>query len=70
MGAELSSKHIVENGTPQECVVSPTLFSVMINDIFANIPEGIGRSQFADDGALWKRGRNVGHVVNEIQEGV
>ena len=30
----------------------------------------MGRSLFADDGALLKRGRNVRHVVNKIQDGI
>lgn len=38
VGTEISSKHKVENGTPQGSVVSPTFFSVMINDIFAKVP--------------------------------
>ena len=67
VGAELSSKHGVENGTPQGSVVSPTLFSIMINDIFVNVTVDMRRSLFADDGALRKRGR---HVVNKIQDGI
>lgn len=38
------------------CRANP--FLVMIDDIFTNIPDGIGRSLFADDKALWKRGPN------------
>lgn len=70
IGAELSSQYIVENGTPQGSVISPTLFSIMINDVFVNIPNDIGRSLFADDGALWKRGRNVEYVVKKMQDGI
>ena len=57
-------------GHPRGVLLGLLLVSVMINDIFVNIPEGIGRSPFADDGALWKRGRNVGHAVDKIQERV
>lgn len=39
-GAELSRQYVVENGPPQGNMVSPTLFSIMINDVFSNIPEG------------------------------
>ena len=35
----------------------------MIHDIFTGIGGGFGRSLFADDGALWKRGRNVDYVL-------
>ena len=37
------SKHGVENGTPQGSVVSPTLFSIMIDYIFVNVPVGHGK---------------------------
>ncbi len=30
----------------------------MINDIYLQLPVDMGRSLFADDGAIWKRGRN------------
>lgn len=55
IGTDISNKHKVEHGTPQESVISPTLFSIMINDIFKNVPNDMNRSLFADDGALWKR---------------
>lgn len=28
----------------------------------------MGRSQFADDGMLWKRGRNIKYIVRKVQE--
>ncbi len=42
----------------------------MINDIFYNVDTGIGRSLYADDGAVWKRGRNVLFVENKMQKAV
>jgi len=45
---------------------SPLLFIIMINDVFVQGPEDIGRSLFADDGAVWKRGRNVEYVVRKV----
>lgn len=30
----------------------------------------VGQSLFADDGALWKRGRNINHITAKIQEAV
>lgn len=30
-----------------------------------NIPIGMRRSLFADDGALWTRGRNIERIVEE-----
>ncbi len=67
IGSELSNQYTVENGTPQGSVVSPLLFIIMINYIFLKVPADIGRSLFADDGALWKRGRNMEYVVRKVQ---
>lgn len=66
----MSNQYTVENGTPQGSVVSPLLFIIMINNIFLKIPVDIGRSLFADDGALWKRGRNMDYVVGKVQGAV
>ena len=69
IGSEVSGSHVVENGTPQGSVRSPTLFTIMINDIFEHIPTGMGRSLFADDGAIWKKRGNTDHLVKKLQEG-
>lgn len=58
----------VENGTPQGSVISPVLFNVMINDIFENAQQGFGKSLFADDGALWRRGKNMHHMFCQTQQ--
>lgn len=50
IGTDVSNQYTVENGTPQGSVISPLLFIIMINDIFGEIPEDIGKSLFADDG--------------------
>uniref|UniRef100_A0A8C2Q875 Reverse transcriptase n=1 Tax=Cyprinus carpio TaxID=7962 RepID=A0A8C2Q875_CYPCA len=70
IGADLSDQYIVDNGTPQGSVISPLLFIIMINDVFGTVPEDIGRSLFADDGALWKKGRNIEYVTRKIQEAI
>lgn len=41
VGTEYSSRHIVENGTPQGSVGSPILFNIMINDIFDQVSGNI-----------------------------
>lgn len=56
IGEVYSERFLVENGTPQGSIVSPLLFSLMINDVFDDIEGGLGCSLFADDGAIWKRG--------------
>lgn len=70
IGSTISSQCTVENGTPQGSAISPLLFVIMINDVFSDVPEGIGRSLFADDGVLWKKGRNIEHLVGKVQEAV
>ncbi|XP_016409773.1 RNA-directed DNA polymerase from mobile element jockey-like isoform X2 [Sinocyclocheilus rhinocerous] len=70
VGTAFSQILPIENGTPQGSVSSPILFNLMINDIFHNVDTGIGRSLYADDGALWKRGRNVLFVENKMQKAV
>ncbi len=40
----------------------------MINDKYVNLPAGMGRSLFADVGAIWIRGRNVEHTVKKVQD--
>ena len=64
----VSSKSVeIENGTPQGSVISPVLFNIMINDIFCKVEGAFGLSLFADDGAIWKRGRNVEFILKHIQ---
>ena len=70
IGSTLSGKFSVENGTPQGSVISPLIFSIMIDDIFKSVPLDIGRSLFADDGALWKRGRNESALTRKMQEAI
>lgn len=58
IGSEISSKSMVENGTPQGSVTSSVPFSVMINDILVNIQPGIGHSlwmmaAYGKEGEVW-----------------
>lgn len=70
VGSSYSRIYKIDNGTPQGSVCSPLLFNIMINDVFQNVKIDIGRSLYADDGAIWKRGRNVSHVTKIIQTAV
>ncbi len=42
---------------------SPLLFSMMINNVLLSIEKWIGISLHADNGAIWKRGRNIEFIV-------
>lgn len=57
----------IETGTPQGSIISPLLFSLMINDFYADIAKQMGVSLFVDDGGIWKRGRNVDFIVQKMQ---
>ena len=70
VGGELSMAASIENGTPQGSVISPVLFNVMINYIFQQVPSSFGKSLFADDGAIWKKGRNINYLFRQMQEAV
>lgn len=68
IGRKMSRQYVVKNGTPQGIVISRLIFSIIINDIFSEINPDIGRSLFADNGALWKRERTLVHINERIQE--
>ena len=65
-----SNEYLVENGTPQGSIISPVLFLVLINEVFIGLDRSIKVALFADDGAMWKSGRNVNFVVNKMQQAV
>lgn len=58
----------VENGTPQGSIISPFLFSIMFDGIFKEIENNTGVALFADDGAIWKRGRNITFIMKKMQQ--
>ena len=62
VGAELSSVHTIENGTPQGAI----LFICMVNDLPDSL-EDVESSLFADDSAIYKSGRNVAHLQKVVQ---
>jgi len=70
IGTELSTKYLVENGTPQGSIVSQVLFSIMINEVFSKVDRSISVALFADDGVMWKKGRNIDYIVRKMQEAI
>ena len=66
-----SSDHQLDNGTPQGSVISPTLFNILINGLAEEISlkhPAISQSLFADDAAIWKTGRSIKKLTNDIQK--
>lgn len=49
----------IENRTPQGTIKNRLLFSLIINDVYADIVNKMKVSPLADDGVIWKRGRNM-----------
>ena len=66
VGASLSDKYILENGTPQGSIISPLLFLIMINDI-PNEIDGVEMTLFADDSSIYASHRNRNKLQKKIQ---
>ena len=70
VGNTISSKYPLHSGVPQGSVMSPTLFTVMINDIFDECPENIQTSLYADDGAMWLITDNLQQGLADLQKAI
>ena len=58
-------KTFLENGVPQGSVLSPLLFSIMINDLPKDIRSNI--NIFADDICIWESSLNLQEVIANLQ---
>ena len=65
---KLSSSYLLQKGVPQGSVISPTLFSVIMNGIFDGLPDGVQTSIYADDGALWTIHSNLPEAMKTMQK--
>ena len=70
VGSTMSSEVELKAGVPQGSVISPTLFTIYINDLFKTIPADISHSLYADDGAMWVSGRNIEELLSTMQRGL
>ena len=66
VGTSLSNTFELKNGTPQGSIISPTLFLIMINDLDVD-NELVELSLFADDSAVYKSGKSLNRVIEDIQ---
>lgn len=62
-----SPPHLVQHGVPQGSVLSPTLFSIMLDGIFHSCSHHIEYSMFADDCALWTSGTDMHACIAHLQ---
>ena len=67
IGNKLSSKYPLQNGTAQGSIISPLLFSIMINDL-PDVITNAKSSLFADDSCIFKSGRNLDQLESNIQK--
>ena len=63
----LSNTQIITNGVPQGSVLSPTIFSLVINNVFSHCPAHVKYSLYADDGAFWLKTKNLAEGLNTAQ---
>lgn len=59
-----------ENGTPQDSILSPTLFLIAINDITNNFPNSIKTLLFADDIVIYTRTKNHNLATQILQRAI
>ena len=67
MGSTLSVLHEQEMGVPQGSILSPSLFSIKINNIVKAVLKGTDCSSFVDDFDLCVRGKTLNRVERAMQ---
>lgn len=53
------------NATKEHC--EQTIFLMLLNYLFKDVEGGVGLSHFADDGAMWRRGRNLKLIIQTLR---
>ncbi len=67
VGTTISDTMPLQNGTPQGSIISPTLFNIMIDDLFEEVGKQVSTAKYADDGTLWISHRNPVHIRSQLQ---
>jgi ribonuclease HI len=63
-----SSLYKQENGIPQGAVISPLIFTIMVNDVQKEFKDKRNKlSQYADDIAIWRTSLNVQYIYKMLQ---
>lgn len=70
IGCEVSQEYRQDRGVPQGCVLSPTLFSLAVNDLGLGLPRGVKPLLFADDLAIFYRSGNIHDIQYKLQEAI
>ncbi len=68
-GVEYYKTYDREWNSSRKCM-QPNISYIMINYMCINVKGDIGRALFADDGAIWKRGRHIACVSQRLQKAV
>ncbi len=69
-GSAFSPPYSQDHGVPQGSVLSPTLFLIMINDVFQNLPNQsrcLKYSLYADDLVVWATHHSVDSATDMVQ---
>src|SRR5271163_1630416 len=67
VGAAVSEIYCMDNGTPQDSIISPLLFNIMIYYLPNPHDMRIRPSILADDCAAWKSGKNLKLLCSQVQ---
>ena len=67
IGTTLSNNYVQEQGVPQGCVLSVTLFALAINDVTSVIPPDIKYSLYVDDLAIFLSSPNIRSIERRLQ---
>lgn len=70
IGYTLSGKFHLQNGVPQGSILSPTQFSIIINNFLSTAPQSLNYSLYADVYALWGSAQDFWVVERRVENGL